>query len=155
MSMWILTMLIHPAKDFCTHPSPRKLHRERRSSKGTFRETTLTNMEKRREFITEPLPCSLPHKSQTREWAPIVSLALPAVSFPRVWMLPHAWATMTLWDLKGKRGQGYDPVLLLSPGGLRKCSDVAGVSVNCSVGHEPIGNFPPPWPWVDSFTGET
>lgn len=66
MSMWILTMLIYPAKDFCTHPSPRKLHRERRSSEETLRETTLTNMEERRELIIEPLPCSLPHKSHKR-----------------------------------------------------------------------------------------
>lgn len=88
-------MLLYPAKDFCSNLSPRKLHQERCSSKGTLREITLTSLEEQRELIIEPLPSSLPHKARMREWAPIVSVALPAIAFPCVWVLPYARTAKT------------------------------------------------------------
>ena len=109
----------------------------------------LTDMEESREPVIAALTCGLPHHYPIipGDGHPLCHWFSLSYTF-HICRCPHLGQRALVRSQRKERSgirttERMDPVPLPSPGALRKGSDNAGVAVNCSGGHETIGNFFP------------
>lgn len=148
MSIWILTMLIHPAKDCYTHPSHRTLLCEKCSSKRPLRESTflwallLTDEEEPREPIMAPFTYGLPHHYPViqEDGHSLYHWFSLSYTFHSCWCchMPgpeHPGEIPKEREFRDKNSSKNRPSPSLEPRGtLRKGNDNSGVTVNFSGG---------------------